>query len=79
MLRSVMLTPEQLRAIDAQRLIYADGVLHTRLYDGSKHDGPSGSVAVEFHYIRGEQPDVTGLETTIFAADGTVVTSQDFG
>ena len=74
-----MLTPEQLRAIDQQRLVYTDGVLRTRIYDGRKHAGPSGSVAVDFHYIRGEQPNLTGLETTIFAADGTVVTSQDFG
>jgi hypothetical protein len=74
-----MLTPEQLRAIDAQPLVYADGVLRTRIYDGRGHDGPSGSVAVDFHYIRGEQPNITGLETTIFATDGTVVTSQAFG
>jgi hypothetical protein len=38
---------------------------------------PEDAVAVEFAYRYADGP--TGLEVTVFAADGDVVTSQDFG
>jgi hypothetical protein len=42
-------------------------------------DYPTGAVAVEFCYIPADLDDPLGLEVTVFAADGTVLDSQDFG
>ena len=51
-----MLTPEQLHAIDAQRLIYADGVLRSGSTNGREHDGPAvASPSTPLHPRRAAQ------------------------
>lgn len=83
-------TPEQERAIDAQAAVYGTDQTICRGLNGySVHpasewdtDGdkpwPADAVAVHFDYIP-EDGEGHGLEVTIFAADGDVLDSQDFG
>jgi hypothetical protein len=46
------------------------------LYAGTLSDG---MVAVEFVYVYAHDQRTTGLEVTVYAADGAVVASQDYG
>jgi hypothetical protein len=53
-----------------------------RLKDGDEFDGfPKDAAIVEFTYLYrdGDRPELPGREVTVFAVDGEVVTSQDFG
>jgi hypothetical protein len=53
-----------------------------RLRDGDKFEGfPNDAAIVEFTYLYrdGDRPELPGREVTVFAVDGEVVTSQDFG
>ena len=76
------ITDEQVNAIRAQANAYdeawvdADGLESIRRGDGfaAPTDG-NVSVAFAYNALNGE----LGLEVTVFAADGTVTSSQDFG
>ena len=45
---------------------------------GQPNPWPAGTVVASFQYVR-QAGAGTGLEVTVFAPDGSVLTSQDFG
>lgn len=42
-------------------------------------DYPADAVAVDFTYLYADEDQVLGLETTVFAADGDILDTHDFG
>lgn len=85
-------TPEQREAIAKQAKVYdtddapdCRGLKQYRVYSAAAEWGeewPADAVGVDFAYIYDDDerdPETCGLETTIFAADGSVIESQDFG
>lgn len=84
--RTVQTTADQQAAIDKQVAYYSTpecpcaGLDSHRVYDAREWgDQPAGAVAVDFHYLYDEPGQHHGLETTVFATDGTILASQDFG
>lgn len=54
------------------------GLHHLSLSDARMPDF-AGAIEAEFSYLHQGLPRHLGLEVTVFAVDGTVVHSQDFG
>jgi len=54
------------------------GLHHLSLGD-ARMSACAGAVEAEFSYLHRGLPRHLGLEVTVFAVDGTVVHSQDFG
>ena len=68
----------QIRAYDAPETP-CRGLSSYRLYPATEWGfDEQGAVAVDFAYLH-EDGEGTGLETTVFAADGSVLDTQDFG
>lgn len=80
------LTDAQQHAIEAQAAVYGtdpticQGLHHYTVKPASEDAGPypPGAVAAMFHYVP-ENGEGLGLEVTVYAVDGTVLDSQDFG
>jgi hypothetical protein len=78
-------TNDQVTAIQNQAGFYdqdwctANGLRKIQRWEGDGSETSNGNIAVGFQYIPEDDDDGTGLEVTIFAADGSVVGSQDFG
>lgn len=78
-------TEAQQQAIATQVAVYdtpdcpCDGLASHEIRPGTEWGAPEGSVAVSFHYFYEDDRAGTGLEITIFAPDGKVTDSQDFG
>lgn len=88
----VTITPEQRKAIDRQAAIYGTddtpdvvGLIYYEVLAASDgmfgEPAPEGALEVHFRYRYSDEDKdgKGGLEVTVFAADGSVVTSQDFG